>query len=225
MEGGAAGSLGPADLEEIGIRVAAVNTLEIAIAPGLQQVRAMGGLARFFGWDGPLVAVSLRGERAGRGEESGWRARRLPAVVKEVADELTVVSPVDGSTHRFSTSQVEADAADLGAATMRDIAPSFDLQWWRSAEEPIPSTGWVVSSVPADAARAGHFWGRSGWCAIASFTDAAAPQPMLDGCPCRGCTVAGIGYLAHLWRQREITATHLLGWHNTWQARSMVEDG
>jgi tRNA-guanine family transglycosylase len=46
---------------------------------------------------------------------------------------------------------------------------------------------------------------------------------MADGCDCRACAVAGRGYLAHLWAMREITAEHLLGWHNLHQLRRMVE--
>ncbi|MDQ6748445.1 MAG: queuine tRNA-ribosyltransferase family protein [Candidatus Dormibacteraeota bacterium] len=197
--------------------------LELAISPGIDQLHSAGGLAAFCAFDGRLVSVQLREEPLEAHGPPGWRGRRRPLVTREDGDTLTVLSPIDGSTHALSRSALAGEARALGAVEVDAIAGNAGWAWWRSPAEPTPAQGWVVSSVPADAARKGLYWGVTGWLEITAVTDAAEVGALSEGCTCRACSVAEIGYLGHLWRQREITATHLLGWHNTCQARSLVE--
>jgi queuine/archaeosine tRNA-ribosyltransferase len=202
-----------------------VNIYELAVSPGLAVLAAAGGLAAFCGWRERIVALKLsaddRPERAGA---IGWRGRGLPVVVREEGDALTLLSPLDGSKHQFSVAALESAARDLGAETVVDLAgEGIEVTWWRSCTEAIPGRAWVASSVPADAAADGRYWDGAAWSDINSAGDAATAGALMAGCGCRTCQVAPIGYLGHLWRQREITAAHLLGWHNLYQARLLTE--
>jgi hypothetical protein len=205
----------------------AVNILELAMSPGLEVVAAAGGLAAFTGWRGALCGVVLAGDpgqpsRGGANRHDGWRARRLPVVEAEDGGRITVRSPIDGTLHDLDRAALLLQAAELGAASTADVLPGGELHWWRSSREPAPA-GWVVSAVPADAAREGLYWSAATWQRIDATLDAADDRRLDPGCPCRACRVARLGYIAHLWRQHEITASHLLGWHNLHQARLLVE--
>jgi hypothetical protein len=211
--------------------VVAVNLLELAVSPGLDTIEAAGGIGAFTGWRREVAAVilaertsepALAGERQG----SGWRARRLPLITADSGGELTVRSALDGSTHHFDEAALIELGAALGAPAPALATPAGGrLHWWRSQDQPPTTPGWIVSSVPADAAGAGFFWAGGEWRNMTSLVEAGAPGPLAEGCACRACAIAGSGYIAHLWRQREITAAHLLGWHNLCQARSLVEGG
>ena len=173
-----------------------------------------------------LLLAAEAGEPAGEGgrEGEGWRARRLPTITGRSDDEMTVRSSLDGSTHHLRAAELILAGGRLGASTASELVPPGDqLDWWRWTGHAAPSTGWVVSSVAADAARDGLFWTEGGWISIAAIEDAATAGPLVAGCACRACEVASAGYLGHLWRQREITASHLLGWHNLQQVRRLVE--
>ena len=226
LEGSAAGSLGPVDLEAMGFTTVAVDLLDLAVSPGLDVLAAAGGLAQFTGWHGTTVALT-RAHPTADGQpgtaDGGWRARRPPALVRDHDGDLTVRSAIDGSIHHFTASGLARAAADLGARPVEDLVPQGGLGWWDSPADDPPSTAFVVSAVPATAARAGLYLSAGRWLEIAAATDAAAVGPLAVDCSCRACEIAEVGYIGHLWRQHEITASHLLGWHNLHQARLLVE--
>ena len=209
----------------MGVEVVAVNLLELAVSPGLDVLAAVGGLARFTGWRGAIVGVS-HGDtrRPALGTAGGFRARRLPVVLRDEGDRLLVRSEIDGSVHDLSHHALAAAAGVLGATPPAALLPpGTALHRWPSMSEPRPPEGWVYSAVPDEAARLGLYLAPDGWAEISATTDAAAPGPLVPGCECRACQVAQVGYIAHLWSQREITATHLLGWHNLHTIRRRVE--
>ncbi|MFN2464184.1 MAG: hypothetical protein ABR573_09830 [Candidatus Dormibacteria bacterium] len=202
-----------------------MNVAELAISPGLATIRDAGGMAAFTGWDGLLLQVT-RFADAGTAAQSrsGWRARALPELLRREADVARVRSPLDGSIKELDLAELEGEAGALGGQLpARALPPGEALTWWDSRDNPVPSTGWVVSAVPATAGRAGFYCTGFGWAAVANIRDPATPGPLSTGCECRACAQAGIGYIAHLWGQHEITAAHLLGWHNLHVARSLVE--
>ncbi|GAC1334347.1 MAG: hypothetical protein NVSMB17_15860 [Candidatus Dormibacteria bacterium] len=203
----------------------AVNIYELAVSPGFDAIGAMGGLRAFTGWRGLMVQVA-RWEAAGTAPAAaGWRSRRRPALVSEEPGAVRLRSAIDGSIHAFDVDELSGEADRMGAVRLASaLATGARLHWWDSADDVLPGDGWVVSEVPAAAGRAGFYWTAGGWRAVAEIADAAQGGPLLQGCECRTCTIARCGYIAHLWRQQEITAAHLLGWHNLHQARLAVED-
>jgi len=83
-----------------------------------------------------------------------------------------------------------------------------------------------VSDTAQERAREGQFWDGGGWAELTAggtAGESTGGAPLLDTCGCRACTTAARGYLAHLWAMREITAEHLLGWHNLYQLLRLVE--
>lgn len=129
-------------------------------------------------------------------------------------------SSIDGATHRLDLDEVATVAAELGvSAPPRGV----ELRPWLSRRSPLPGDGWVVTPVAAAAGREGEYFNGSTWTSIEDVTDTAEPGELAPGCDCRACTAARRGYLAHLWRQEEITAGHLLGWHNLHALRRRLE--
>ena len=217
LAGSAAGSLGPDDLVEIGISVAAVDIVELAMGLGVDRIERLGGLARLTGWQGPLVAVARFG--AGPPPATGWRARALPELLSERDGVLRLRSTVDGGTVTVTREDLADGARRIGAEPAASVTGAgVDVLEWDDGEP--PPGGLLVSSRAAEEAHRGRFWDGSGWGELAA---APGPGPLLDGCGCRACRVAERGYLAHLLAMREITAEHLLGWHNLYQLRLVVE--
>jgi queuine tRNA-ribosyltransferase len=48
----------PAQLREVGAEIILANTYHLALRPGIDAVRELGGLHRFMGWDGPILTDS-----------------------------------------------------------------------------------------------------------------------------------------------------------------------
>jgi queuine/archaeosine tRNA-ribosyltransferase len=215
LTGTSAGSLGPDDLREIGVSVVAIDILELQVNLGLEAVRSAGGLGRFTGWEGPILAVVRYSDEAASTE--GWRGRGLPQALKAEGDRLRLRSPVDGSIQLVSPSDLTKEAVSLGA----EAPPAGGLagaEAWTDDAGPPPPGPTVITALAQDEAAAGKFWDGSGW---AGVLDGAARWP---ACDCRACVIAGADYIAHMWRVREITAEHLLTWHNMHQLRLLVEE-
>src|ERR1043166_5000761 len=48
----------PRDLEEAGCRIVLGNTYHLYLRPSVEVIRALGGLHRFMGWNGPILTDS-----------------------------------------------------------------------------------------------------------------------------------------------------------------------
>lgn len=55
---GSVKAMSPADLRAVGAHVVLGNTFHLWLRPGLDVIRAHGGLHRFMGWDGPILTDS-----------------------------------------------------------------------------------------------------------------------------------------------------------------------
>jgi queuine/archaeosine tRNA-ribosyltransferase len=217
LAGSAAGSLGPEDLTEIGISAAAIDIVELAVGLGLDRVERLGGLARLTGWEGPLVAVARMALVPPAA--TGWRARALPELLAEGDGVLELRSALDGGRVRLVRTELAAWARRLGAEPATSVAgEGVEVVQWDGGEPPPAAL--LVTGQPQEQAREGRFWDGSTWVEVVT---ANGESSLVEGCGCRACSIAGRGYLAHLWAMREITAEHLLGWHNLYQLRRMVE--
>jgi queuine tRNA-ribosyltransferase len=101
---GSVKALSVADLRAAGARVVLGNTYHLYLRPGVDVVRAAGGLAAFNGWRGPTLTDS-----------GGFQVVSLAALRSVDDDGVTFRSHLDGSGHRFTPETVVRIERDLGA--------------------------------------------------------------------------------------------------------------
>jgi queuine tRNA-ribosyltransferase len=94
----------PDELRALGTRMVLANTYHLALRPGAEVVRALGGLHRFMGWDGPILTDS-----------GGYQIFSLEALTAIDEDGATLRSVVDGARVRFTPEGVMALERALGA--------------------------------------------------------------------------------------------------------------
>jgi queuine/archaeosine tRNA-ribosyltransferase len=214
LEGGACGSLGPRDLREIGIEVVAIDVLELSSEVGVDRIRACGGINAWLSWQGPVLAIFRVATTAP--STTGWRGHGLPHLIRERDGELTVKSPVDGTALNTSHAALAMAALAIGAvpsAQLDNAGERFCL--WDDAGSAPPAEDLVVSGLAAAQARAGKHFDDDSWQDVT--------EQLKAYCDCRACSLASGDLLRHLWESREITATHLLTWHNLHRMRLAVE--
>jgi len=94
----------PDELRALGTRMLLANTYHLALRPGEELVRALGGLHRFMGWDGPILTDS-----------GGYQIFSLQALTAIDEEGATLRSIVDGRRLRFTPESVMAIERALGA--------------------------------------------------------------------------------------------------------------
>lgn len=108
---GAVRGLSPDEVRGAGAQIILGNTYHLHLRPGEEVVRALGGLARFGRWDGPMLTDS-----------GGFQVFSL-AELREISEEgVTFRSPVDGSLRTITPERSMEIQWALGA----DIAMAFD---------------------------------------------------------------------------------------------------
>jgi tRNA-guanine transglycosylase len=154
---GSVKSVTPDELRDVGASVVLANTYHLFLRPGAEIVRALGGLHRFMGWDGPIVTDSGGfqvfslgaglehgvGKQIGMfpGDEAGSRRPRGQAarLVRVDEDGATFTSHIDGSRQRLtpelSIATQEALGADIMLAFDEPTSPLHDLAYTRAAME------------------------------------------------------------------------------------------
>jgi queuine tRNA-ribosyltransferase len=102
----------PADLAALGVELVMCNAYHLAMRPGAETVRALGGLHRLAAWDAPLMTDS-----------GGFQVFSLAERRKVTDDGVTFRSHVDGNLHHFTPESVVALQEALGA----DLAMPLDV--------------------------------------------------------------------------------------------------
>ena len=98
-------------LEELGVQILLNNTYHLYLRPGVERVRALGGVQRFMAWDKPILTDS-----------GGFQVFSLSELRKVTEDGVAFRSHLDGSSHRFTPESSIAAQIGLGA----DIIMAFD---------------------------------------------------------------------------------------------------
>jgi queuine tRNA-ribosyltransferase len=101
----------PEDLERLGARMVLANTYHVALRPGAELVRQLGGLHAFMGWRGPILTDS-----------GGYQVFSLEHLRTIDEDGATFRSVIDGASVRFTPESVVELQRDLGS----DVAMAFD---------------------------------------------------------------------------------------------------
>jgi len=98
-------------LEELGVQILLNNTYHLYLRPGLEMVRALGGVQRFMAWDKPILTDS-----------GGFQVFSLSELRKVTEEGVAFRSHLDGSSHMFTPESAVAAQIGLGA----DIIMAFD---------------------------------------------------------------------------------------------------
>jgi queuine tRNA-ribosyltransferase len=110
-------ALSAGDLEALGARIILGNTYHLALRPGPELIRRLGGLHGFASWKGAILTDS-----------GGYQIFSLESRRKLDEDGVTFQSHLDGSPQRFTPEGVMAIQADLGSdvAMVLDECPPSD---------------------------------------------------------------------------------------------------
>ncbi len=120
---GSVKTLSPDELKDLGVQIILGNTYHLALRPGAERIKRLGGLHRFMGWDGAILTDS-----------GGFQVFSLDHLVRVSDEGATFRSYMDGSEHRFTPELV----MDIQRALGSDIAMALD--------EPVP---WPCDSARA----------------------------------------------------------------------------
>ncbi len=104
-------AMAPNELREIGARIVLGNTFHLWLRPGLEVIRAHGGLHRFMGWDGPILTDS-----------GGFQVFSLGELRKISEEGVKFQSPINGD-RLFMRPE---DSMQIQQALNSDIAMIFD---------------------------------------------------------------------------------------------------
>ena len=108
---GAVKGVRPDELRALGTQIVLANTYHLALRPGAERVRELGGLHRFMGWDGPILTDS-----------GGYQIFSLAALTAIDEEGASLRSVVDGARVRFTPESVMELERALGA----DVIMAFD---------------------------------------------------------------------------------------------------
>jgi queuine tRNA-ribosyltransferase len=108
---GSVKALDPRELREMGTQIILGNTYHLNIRPGLDIIRAAGGLHRFINWERPILTDS-----------GGFQVFSLATIRKIQAHGVEFRSHLDGSLLFLGPKEAMAIQAALGS----DIAMVFD---------------------------------------------------------------------------------------------------
>jgi queuine tRNA-ribosyltransferase len=142
---GAVKGVAPRHLEELGATIVLANAYHLAQRPGVETIRALGGLHAFMGWDGPILSDS-----------GGFQAMSLGELVRVDDAGVHYRSHVDGRAGMLSPEDAVAVQEALGV----DIAMSLDecvlagASPERVARAVVRTTAWAARGL-AVRARAG----------------------------------------------------------------------
>ena len=110
-QGAIKGAVSAYDLKEIGCQVELSNTYHLHLRPGDEVVKAMGGLHRFMGWDGPMLTDS-----------GGFQVFSLASLRNITEEGVTFASHIDGHKIFMGPEESMRIQSNLGS----DIAMAFD---------------------------------------------------------------------------------------------------
>ena len=137
---GAVKGVAPHELRELGATMLLANAYHLAQRPGVDTVRALGGLHAIMGWDGPILTDS-----------GGFQVMSLSGLVRVDDHGLSYRSHVDGRPGTLSPEEAVAVQEALGV----DIAMALD----ECVPAPVPAaqvaravtrtTAWAARSMAA----------------------------------------------------------------------------
>lgn len=101
----------PEQVKDIGAQIILCNTYHLYLRPGIEVIKAAGGLHKFISWDGPILTDS-----------GGYQVFSLSRLRKITDEGVTFNSHIDGSEHLLTPEKV----IEIQAAFGSDIIMPLD---------------------------------------------------------------------------------------------------
>jgi len=140
----------PETLRELGVQIVLANTFHLALRPGPEVVRNLGGLHAMMAWDGPILTDS-----------GGYQVFSL-ADWRRVTDEGVVFrSPIDGTQIRLTPEAAVAIQNALGADVIMalDVCPPYPSPREEVAEAVRRTLAWAERCRDAHRQPGQALWG------------------------------------------------------------------
>ena len=130
----------PWQLRDVGAELLLANSYHLYLRPGVEVIRGQGGLARFMGWDGPVLTDS-----------GGFQVYSLAHNVELQEQGVRIRSHLDGSPHELTPEKVVAIQEALGVDVMMplDDCPPYPSELSRLRESVDRTTRWLARSIEA----------------------------------------------------------------------------
>ena len=137
---GAVKGAAPAELRSLGAEMLLANAYHLSLRPGAEIVRDLGGLARFMGWDGPILTDS-----------GGFQAFSLAKLVNLGEEGIRIRSHLDGALQNLTPERVIAIEEALGVDVLMplDDCPPYPATSQRLAEAVDRTVRWLERSKAA----------------------------------------------------------------------------
>jgi queuine tRNA-ribosyltransferase len=144
-------AIDPRELREMGTQIILGNTYHLSIRPGLEILRAAGGLHRFMNWPGPILTDS-----------GGFQVFSLATIRKIHAHGVEFRSHLDGSLLFLGPKEAMAIQRELGSdiamvfddcpphtATPRELRAAVErtIRWARECREQPRAAGQLVFGI------------------------------------------------------------------------------
>jgi queuine tRNA-ribosyltransferase len=133
-------SLDPDELRALGAACVLANTYHLALRPGADTVRRLGGLHAFMGWDGAILTDS-----------GGFQVWSLAALRELSADGVRFRSHLDDTALTFSPESVVALQEALGADLIMplDVCIDYPADAGEAADAVATTQAWMVRALAA----------------------------------------------------------------------------
>jgi queuine tRNA-ribosyltransferase len=121
-------------MRELGYPHVLMNTYHLVLRPGVERIRAAGGMRAFSGWDGGILTDS-----------GGYQVFSLAKLRNLDDDGVSFMSHIDGSMHRLTPESVIEAQAVFGSdiAMPLDICSPHDAEHERATRELELTTKWL----------------------------------------------------------------------------------
>jgi queuine tRNA-ribosyltransferase len=122
------------ELVELGAQIILGNTYHLYLRPGMEVMKAMGGLHSFMNWNRPLLTDS-----------GGYQVFSLTELRKITQDGVTFKSHLDGSSHFFTPEKVIEIQRTIGSDIMMvlDECPPYPCDEEYARESNILTVKWA----------------------------------------------------------------------------------
>ena len=145
---GAVKALIPSLVAETGAAMVLANTYHLAVRPGEQTVRALGGLHKFMGWDGPILTDS-----------GGFQVFSLAALARVTDEGVRFRSHVDGTEFFIGPERAIEIQETLGSDIMMclDECVAYPCERDRAGQAMERTLAWAAQCLEARSSEAALF--------------------------------------------------------------------